>query len=480
MIVRVSTDRQAKEGDSLEEQEAELRKFCDYRGFQIRNVLIEKGKSGGNTNRPEYKKLIKDIKAQKINAVVVKKLDRLSRSLMDFEQLTILLQEKEVEFISLKENFDTTNALGKAMLRVALVFAQLEREQTGERIKDVFAYRAKQGQYNGGLRPYGYESVNAELVVNKQEAKIVEFMFRTFIDTKSTTMATREMNSMGFRNRKGDFWDKRQVHKMLKRPVYKGYIKWEDTLHQGIHQAIVTETTFKKVQQIFEDQKTVSPRNKIKGLLKGFIICGICNSYLSPNYTKKKSGKKYEYYRCVATFNPGYDCSGQYIPLEQTHEQVFEELLSYSTEARLSLMQKDIERHNSIIQKDITALETRTEKLSAQLEKVKEKKEKYLDSLITGDFSGRERKIINDKIDEFSLQEKQLDSERYKNTFDSTELKDQLVTIDDFKESVIKLKVNYKSMSDEDLRQWLKENVEQIIINGEKVKVTFKKLKLQL
>jgi len=113
LYIRVSTDRQAKEGDSLEEQESELKKFCEYRGFRIHKVLIERGKSGGNTNRPEYQKLAADIEAGKINAVVVKKLDRLSRSLLDFEQLMTRLQAKNVEFISLRQNFDTTAAMEK-------------------------------------------------------------------------------------------------------------------------------------------------------------------------------------------------------------------------------------------------------------------------------------------------------------------------------------------------------------------------------
>ncbi|MDD4804893.1 MAG: recombinase family protein, partial [Candidatus Pacebacteria bacterium] len=156
LYIRVSTERQANEGDSLEEQETELKKFCDYRNYQIHNIYIERGKSGGNTNRPEYQKLIKDVEKKKINAIVVKKLDRLSRSLLDFENLMKLMQQKDVEFISLKENFDTTNAMGKAMLRVALVFAQLEREQTSERIVDVMHHRASQGLFNGGRRIYGY------------------------------------------------------------------------------------------------------------------------------------------------------------------------------------------------------------------------------------------------------------------------------------------------------------------------------------
>ena len=159
LYIRVSTERQANEGDSLEEQETELKKYCDFRKFSIHQLYIERGKSGGNTNRPEYQKLIKEIQSRKINAVVVKKLDRLSRSLLDFEQLMRLMNENDVEFISIKENFDTTTAMGKAMLRVALVFAQLEREQTSERLSDVMNYRATQGLFNGGFRPFGYAIV---------------------------------------------------------------------------------------------------------------------------------------------------------------------------------------------------------------------------------------------------------------------------------------------------------------------------------
>ncbi len=164
LYIRVSTDRQVKEGDSLEEQENELKKFCNYRNFKIHRVLIERGKSGGNINCPEYQTLLTDEKSQKINAVVVKKIDRLSRSLLDFEDFMKLLQEKNIEFISIRESFDTTTALGKAMLRIALVFAQLEREQTSERLIDVLSYRASQGLYNGGVRPFGYTNVNKELV----------------------------------------------------------------------------------------------------------------------------------------------------------------------------------------------------------------------------------------------------------------------------------------------------------------------------
>ena len=215
LYIRVSTAQQV-EGDSLEEQESELRKFCDFRQFQIHQIYIEKGRSGKNTQRPEYQKLLKDIEAKKIQTVIVKKLDRLSRSLLDFESLILLMQTHGVEFISLRESFDTTTAMGKAMLRVALVFAQLEREQTAERITDVMQYRASMGLHNGGPPPFGYACVNKEWVIFKKEKELVELIFNSFRELKSTLLVATMLNDKGIKARRGKLWDCRQILKMLK------------------------------------------------------------------------------------------------------------------------------------------------------------------------------------------------------------------------------------------------------------------------
>ena len=482
LYIRVSTDRQAKEGDSLEEQESELKKFCEYRNFKIHKVFIERGKSGGNTNRPEYKKLVKDIENGKINAVVVKKLDRLSRSLLDFEQLMTKLQDNEVEFISLRENFDTTTAMGKAMLRVALVFAQLEREQTAERIKDVFAWRAEQGLYNGGIRPFGYDSVSSELVPHKQERKVVEFIFDCFLETKSTAIVAQKCLEMGLRDRDNKPMDKRKVHKILNRPIYKGFVKWNDNLFKGIHQPLVAESKWEKAQAIFKDRETVSSRNKVKGLLKGFLICGKCHNYLSPNYTKKKSGAVYEYYRCASTFNhrAKTKCEGQYRPLKEVHDLVFDTLSNLATESQINHIKKKLAEHNAEIERDCQLIQAEIAKQQAQLDTVKQKKEQYLDSLITGNFSKKERKLINDKIDEFSLLEKQLDTDIYRQTFQLTELKDKIVSVEPFKESILKFKLNHKTMTEKELKDWLKANVERIILDQDIIKIDVKKLPFRL
>jgi len=478
LYIRVSTDRQVREGDSLEEQENELKKFCDYRNYHIHNIFIERGRSGGTTNRPEYQKLIRDIQSKKIQAVVVKKLDRLSRSLLDFEHLVTLLQDNDVEFISLRENFDTTTAMGKAMLRVALVFAQLEREQTSERVKDVFSFRAEQGLFNGGTCPYGYDVVSKELIPNKQEKKVVETMFDLFLKLKASSLVEQELNMLGFRNRKGLLWDRRHIHMILKRPLYKGYIQWNSEIHKGVHQPLVSESVFDQVQKIFDERQYKNSRNKMNGLLKGLLVCGECGNSLSPNYTKKKNGKIYHYYRCNSTVNrkkKGKACT-VYIASKVLDDLVIASVLDYSSESKLAQVQRDIDSTNQLTEAAILSLKTEQTQLEWQLKSCRQKKDQYLDSLVTGDFSKEERGKINARIDEFSLEEKQTQARLYQVEFQLTETSEKILSIDSFKEQIVSFKFNHASLSETDLKDWLNEHISRIIYKENAVDIRFRLL----
>jgi site-specific DNA recombinase len=478
LYIRVSTDRQVREGDSLEEQENELKKFCEFRGFHIHQLYIEKGKSGGSTNRPEYQKLIKDIEAKKVNAVIVKKLDRLSRSLLDFENLMTVMQTNDVEFISIKESFDTTTAMGKAMLRVALVFAQLEREQTSERLIDVLDFRASQGMYNGGIRPYGYTNVDKELVPYKKEKEVLELIFKTFLDTESTTMVQNTLNESGFKNRNNNPWDKRAIEHILKNPVYIGKLRWKDSLHQGNHPPLIADTAFQKVQDIFEGRKYVRDSRKMKGLLKHVLVCN-CGADMRPNYTKKKNGTVYQYYRCASSMNPAknQNCGHKYLNMDATNHLVFQTLLGCAEEAYLSQMKSLVDGHNQKIQAQIDASETEIEGLESQLNEIKAKQEKYLDSLITHQFTTQERQLINAKLEEFSLQEKQARGTIYKQRFEVSQKTDQLISIDTLKKALIFLKVNYQTLPAKDLSKWLSQHVSRIVyVSEKKVDICFKLL----
>jgi len=471
--IRVSTGRQAREGDSLEEQESELKKFCEYKNYLVHKMHIERGRSAKDTNRPEYQKLLEEIKEKKINAVVVKKLDRLSRSLLDFEDFMRIAQENDVEFISLKENFDTTNAMGKAMLRIALVFAQLEREQNSERVVDVMTYRAEQGLFNGGTNPFGYDIVNKELLPHKQERKVIELMFNKFIETKSTALVARELNVQGQTNRNGKTWKKNQIDYMLRNPIYIGKIQWNNSIYNGIHQAIISEAMFNEVQEIFNNRKYHRESKIIQGLLRGLLYCGNCNSLMNPNYTRKKNHKEYYYYRC----NPSpenKDCPNNYLRMDEANEKVMNVILEFASTKSLKKLQAEIENKNAEIYQRVNVIEALINELNLKLKAIRTKKEKYLDSLVANNFSSQERRTINSKIEEYTIEEKRTSGELYKQELELSQKKDNLLSIDEFKKEVIYLKVNFKELNNHQLREWLLRNVKAITYNKSNIEVKFK------
>ncbi|MFC1771063.1 recombinase family protein [Candidatus Margulisiibacteriota bacterium] len=483
LYIRVSTERQAKEGDSLVEQEKELKKFCEYRGFQIYKVYIEKGRSGGNTNRPEYQSLLGDVSKGRISAVVVKKLDRLSRSLLDFEEFMKLLQEKDVEFISLRENFDTTSAMGKATLRVALVFAQLEREQTSERLIDIMGHRASQGLFNGGKPAYGYINANKELVPYPKEKKIVEVMFNEFSRSKSTTETARFLNETGYRTRKGSLWDKRRIWEMLKNPIYIGKVKWNNKEFQGIHAPIITEKQFKTAQLLLKMNKNLSITSKTKGIIQKLIFCGHCKHAMTPSHALNRAKVRYYYYRCTSTNHSekgASSCPVKYLPFKVAEDTVFNLLLSLSEEANFSIIESRVFKHNQVIEKELKVLEQKIQELNRSYEEIKLKKDRYFDSLITGNFTSAEREKISTRINEIELEEKQIRGNLFKQELELNKRKDDCINLSYLKRSFITFKTEFGSMSKSKLREYLIQNINRIYYHPERLVVSFKNIPFEI
>lgn len=231
---RVSTPNQAEEGESLDEQVEKLRNFCAYKGWNSIHVYREEGFSGKDTKRPAFQRLMADVHKGKINTVIVKKVDRLSRSIIDFENIYKAFDEKNVDLISLQENFDTSTAIGRAVIRIVLVFAQMEREQTSERTMDVMAFRAKQGMFNGGYPRLGYDIdyENKRLVVNEPEALIAKEIFELYLQKGSLSETAKALNEKGYRLKAwtartgrtmgGEKFAKNSLNRILRDPVYVG------------------------------------------------------------------------------------------------------------------------------------------------------------------------------------------------------------------------------------------------------------------
>jgi len=183
-----------------------------HEGWQtISEDYDDGGYSGGNLKRPALEKLIEDIKANKVDTVVVYKVDRLSRSLHDFARLVELFDNHDVTFVSVTQAFNTTNSMGRLTLNILLSFAQFEREVTGERIRDKFDASKKKGLWMGGPVPLGYDVVNRKLVVNRAEVEQVEYIYKKYLELKSIEKVLRYITLKGYVNKRGNAYKKTEL-----------------------------------------------------------------------------------------------------------------------------------------------------------------------------------------------------------------------------------------------------------------------------
>ncbi|MGY3479554.1 recombinase family protein [Bradyrhizobium ottawaense] len=255
------------------------------------------GFSGGTLERPALKRLLADIEAGKVDVVVVYKIDRLSRSLMDFSKLVEAFDRRTVTFVSVTQAFNTTTSMGRLTLNILLSFAQFEREVTGERIRDKFAASRKKGMWMGGWAPFGYEVKNRKLVINDQNAETVRWIFRRFVTLGSATLLARELKRKDVRNRYGQAIDKGVLYKMLNNRTYIGDAVHKGTAYPGEHDAIIERKLWDQVHSILQEsprKRAAKHRAQTPALLKGLIFdpAGVA---MSPTHTRRR-GKLYRYY----------------------------------------------------------------------------------------------------------------------------------------------------------------------------------------
>ena len=255
------------------------------------------GVSGGTLDRPALKTLIADIEAGRIDVVVVYKIDRLSRSLMDFAKLVDVFDAHNVTFVSVTQSFNTTTSMGRLTLNILLSFAQFEREVIGERIRDKFAASRKKGMWMGGNPPLGYNVKDRKLVINGKEAATVRTIFERFLLVGSATVLARTLASEGVTTKRGKPLDKGYLYKMLNNQIYIGKAVHKGTAYPGEHEAIVSLDLWDKVRSIIKESphaRTNHTRAQIPALLKGLIF-GADGRAMSPVHTKKKD-RLYRYY----------------------------------------------------------------------------------------------------------------------------------------------------------------------------------------
>lgn len=299
-------------------------------------ILIEKqyndgGFSGGNLDRPALKELFNDIKNDRIDIVVVYKVDRLTRSLLDFAKIVELFDAHSASFVSVTQNFNTTTSMGRLTLNILLSFAQFEREVTGERIRDKIAASKKKGMWMGGRVPIGYERKDKKLIIETSGAAKVKKIFEKYIELKSVPKLKTYLACENIRTNTGKNFDKGQLYHILQNKTYTGKIVHKNNVYEGEHAAIIEENLFNLAQDLLQANKVDESRkhNASNSLLAGKIYDDK-NNRMTPSHSKTRN-KKYRYYvsQPVLKFDKTKAGSISKLPAEETEKFVTDEIRSY-------------------------------------------------------------------------------------------------------------------------------------------------------
>ncbi|WP_094194300.1 recombinase family protein [Bradyrhizobium viridifuturi] len=286
------------------------------------------GFSGGTLERPALKRLLADIKAGKIDVIVVYKIDRLSRSMLDFLQLVELFEQHGVTFVSVTQSFNTKDAMGRMALNILITFAQFEREVIGERIRDKVAASRKRGKWMGGWTPLGYEVRDRKLLIHEPDAERVRSIFRRFVQVKSATLLARELVAAGAKNRYGHLLDKGVLYKILHNRVYIGEAVHKGTSYPGEHEAIIDRKLWDQVHGILKEsprKRANNARARSPALLRGLLFAPD-GAAMTPTNTRK-SGRLYRYYISQTALKQGRsDCPVRMVPAAEIERIVIDQV----------------------------------------------------------------------------------------------------------------------------------------------------------
>lgn len=335
IYVRVSTQYQVDRA-SLPVQRSELVNYAKY-ALDIPDFVIfeDAGYSAKNTDRPDYQQMMARIRTGEFSHLLVWKIDRISRNLLDFAAMYSELKQLGVVFVSKNEQFDTSSAMGEAMLKIILVFAELERNMTAERVSAVFLSRANDGIWNGGKVPFGYayDKQTKTFSILEDEAKTVRLIYALYESSKSLVTVSKVLNERGIKTRNGSEWSPTTVHTMLSNPFYSGTYRYnyrnESDPHHHVpkkkedwilvknhHPAIVSPEHQAAVELILASKsygKNQTYQRKNIHAFAGLLTCGYCGSTMAATIDRARAdGWRPSVYICSRR-RMSNDCQNKYV-----------------------------------------------------------------------------------------------------------------------------------------------------------------------
>ncbi|MDU4891535.1 MAG: recombinase family protein [Clostridium sp.] len=440
LYTRVSTIEQSEEGYSIDEQERLLRSWAEKNNYEVYKCYSDRGISGKDIkNRPALKELLKDAEEKKFDMVISWKINRISRKLADVLKIVDILEKNDITFKSYSEPFETDTPAGKMQFQMMALIGEFERGTIAQNVKMGMCAKAKSGEWCGG-RVLGYDLVPIDsqegakrkknrLTINEKEAEAVRFIFNEYVNGKGYKAISNQLNKLSYKTKKGNDFSVGSIREILTNPVYIGKVRynvrqnWSEKrrrninanpiITDGIHEPIIDEGLWDKVQAIMESKKG-KPSRIYDGEypLTGILKCPKCGAGMVISRTTNKladgTKKRIAYYCCGAWKNKGTSvCNSNTIRVDKANEYVFNKLSELlSNEKMVETIVRNInkERHNKI-----NPAKKELERIDKELEKIDRKKiklfEAYEEELIS-------KEEFKERKDELNKRAKSLQEEK--------------------------------------------------------------------
>lgn len=478
-------------GESIENQIELCRSYLERYYPEVTNFSIyeDEGFTGGNTNRPKFQQLLKDIKSDSIDVLICYRLDRISRSVADFATTYNMLEEHNVAFVSLKEQFDTSTPMGKAMLYISSVFAQLERETIAERVRDNMLLLSKTGRWLGGQEPFGFtaekvsyldENYNERSLMKlspiQEELNIVKLIYTKYNETNSITQVTNYLQDNMYKGKNGGEWQTMQVRRILSSPLYvksseitheylrslglnvygeangNGYLTYNKTKKMTIdrdikewiyavanHEGIIDSTEWILIQKLLNKNsnkkvKRLGTGSNNSALLTGILKCGSCgsNMIIKQGHTSKTTpGIRYDYYVCGSKDNSrGKKCTNKNIRVDRLDKIVTDQLFAYN--------RNTLNKYLLDLYSDATKLDIKNNKVDSITSDIKEKEAaintliKQLSQATNETVSNYIMQEVNKLSDEVNLLKESLETESVEKETVAYDIENLKIVLDQF------------------------------------------------
>lgn len=377
--IRVSTDEQAQEGYSIPAQRNRIEAFAMSQGWEIIQYYVDEGQSAKDLNRTELQRMLEGVKKGYFDVVLVYRLDRLTRSVLDLYQLLGTFDTYNCKFKSVTEIYDTTTAMGRLFLTLVAALAQWERENLGERVRMGMMQKVREGKWTMSVAPFGYDADGDNLVINHQEALIIKDIFSQYLQGKGMLSIARELNERGLPTRRGNEWQQGTISYILSNPIYMGNLRYNFRTNtenyfevENTTPPLITEEEFQQVQRIIEQRTHSHPREATSPYIFSKVLkCARCGKKLIGKKASTKRGDKKYYSKNYICRSTGVSaCDLPSINENILEEKFIEMLSSWNVASEANQLTKDAKNEKTAdntvsiqkLEQELKEIETRRNK----------------------------------------------------------------------------------------------------------------------